>query len=412
MQPRHRARLDVVHAVADHHLRAALQRRDEARDLVEVVRQVGVGHHDVAAARGREAGEVGAAVAAPALDDDARAGLLGERARSRPRSRCRRRPPRRCSPIRASASQRGAHARPRCSRPRSGRGSRPTPAARWLLGIRRAGGFVWTTVLIGGGSAPGFSAWARSHAVITRVAAESGGFCSQIPARCYRSVRIHGMMHGDMRICIVYDCLFPYTVGGAERWYRNLAERLAAGRPRGHLPDAAPVGSRRARRDRPARAGRRRGPADGALHRRRPPADPAAARVRRWACSAHLLRHGRALRRRAHLRLPLLLAARRRARAAADALRAGRRLVRGVEPLLLARLPRRRRRARSASSCSALCARVPQRAFCFSELHAARLREEGLRGAGDRPARPLRRRAASRRQRARGRPARAVRRRG
>lgn len=31
-----------------------------------------------------------------------------------------------------------------------------------------------------------------------------------------------------MRICIVYDCLFPWTVGGAERWYRNLAERLAA----------------------------------------------------------------------------------------------------------------------------------------------------------------------------------------
>ncbi len=30
-----------------------------------------------------------------------------------------------------------------------------------------------------------------------------------------------------MRICLVYDCLFPYTVGGAERWYRNLAEALA-----------------------------------------------------------------------------------------------------------------------------------------------------------------------------------------
>ncbi|HWH12725.1 MAG TPA: glycosyltransferase family 4 protein [Solirubrobacteraceae bacterium] len=29
-----------------------------------------------------------------------------------------------------------------------------------------------------------------------------------------------------MRVCLVYDCLFPYTVGGAERWYRNLAERL------------------------------------------------------------------------------------------------------------------------------------------------------------------------------------------
>jgi glycosyltransferase involved in cell wall biosynthesis len=31
-----------------------------------------------------------------------------------------------------------------------------------------------------------------------------------------------------MRVCIVYDCLFPHTVGGAERWYRHLAERLAA----------------------------------------------------------------------------------------------------------------------------------------------------------------------------------------
>jgi len=31
-----------------------------------------------------------------------------------------------------------------------------------------------------------------------------------------------------MRICIIYDCLFPWTIGGAERWYRNLAEELAA----------------------------------------------------------------------------------------------------------------------------------------------------------------------------------------
>jgi glycosyltransferase involved in cell wall biosynthesis len=29
------------------------------------------------------------------------------------------------------------------------------------------------------------------------------------------------------RICVVYDCLFPYTIGGAERWYRALAEGLA-----------------------------------------------------------------------------------------------------------------------------------------------------------------------------------------
>jgi glycosyltransferase involved in cell wall biosynthesis len=31
-----------------------------------------------------------------------------------------------------------------------------------------------------------------------------------------------------MRVCLIYDCLFPHTVGGAERWYRNLGERLAA----------------------------------------------------------------------------------------------------------------------------------------------------------------------------------------
>lgn len=32
-----------------------------------------------------------------------------------------------------------------------------------------------------------------------------------------------------MRICILYDCLYPWTVGGAERWYRNLAAELVAG---------------------------------------------------------------------------------------------------------------------------------------------------------------------------------------
>jgi glycosyltransferase involved in cell wall biosynthesis len=31
-----------------------------------------------------------------------------------------------------------------------------------------------------------------------------------------------------VRVCIAYDCLFPWTVGGAERWYRALAERLVA----------------------------------------------------------------------------------------------------------------------------------------------------------------------------------------
>jgi glycosyltransferase involved in cell wall biosynthesis len=30
-----------------------------------------------------------------------------------------------------------------------------------------------------------------------------------------------------LRICLVFDCLYPYTVGGGERWYRALAEGLA-----------------------------------------------------------------------------------------------------------------------------------------------------------------------------------------
>jgi glycosyltransferase involved in cell wall biosynthesis len=39
------------------------------------------------------------------------------------------------------------------------------------------------------------------------------------------------MTSAPLRLCLLYDCLFPYTIGGAERWYRNLAERLvAAGR--------------------------------------------------------------------------------------------------------------------------------------------------------------------------------------
>jgi glycosyltransferase involved in cell wall biosynthesis len=30
-----------------------------------------------------------------------------------------------------------------------------------------------------------------------------------------------------VRVCLVFDCLYPYTVGGGERWYRALAEGLA-----------------------------------------------------------------------------------------------------------------------------------------------------------------------------------------
>lgn len=31
-----------------------------------------------------------------------------------------------------------------------------------------------------------------------------------------------------MRICLVYDCLYPWTIGGAERWYRQMAEAHAS----------------------------------------------------------------------------------------------------------------------------------------------------------------------------------------
>jgi glycosyltransferase involved in cell wall biosynthesis len=34
-----------------------------------------------------------------------------------------------------------------------------------------------------------------------------------------------------VRICLIYDCLYPWTVGGAERWMRALAQELAR---RGH----------------------------------------------------------------------------------------------------------------------------------------------------------------------------------
>lgn len=31
-----------------------------------------------------------------------------------------------------------------------------------------------------------------------------------------------------MRVCILYDCLYPWTIGGAERWYRQIAEAHTA----------------------------------------------------------------------------------------------------------------------------------------------------------------------------------------
>ena len=77
VMPRHRAGLDVVHPVADDELGARVELLDEARDVVEVVGEVGVRHDDVVAGRGSEAGQVGAAVSGTPLAHDPRPGLLG-----------------------------------------------------------------------------------------------------------------------------------------------------------------------------------------------------------------------------------------------------------------------------------------------------------------------------------------------
>ena len=172
VQPRHRARLDVVHPVADHHLGAVLELGDEARDLLEVVGEVGVGHHDVLAAGGGEAGEVGAAVAAAALVDDARAGALGEQRRlvlggvvgdddlARPRPSARSLP----SPPTTQASMFSASFRQGITTETSGLED-SSPSARRGVG-------VWTAMLMR-------SARPRRrgpvHAVLTRGRTKSGG---------------------------------------------------------------------------------------------------------------------------------------------------------------------------------------------------------------------------------------------
>ncbi len=187
------------------------------------------------------------------------------------------------------------------------------------------------------------------------------------------------MMLPPMRICVVYDCLFPYTVGGAERWYRNLAERLAAeGHEVTYLTLRQWDRGERAELDgrvRVVTAGPRMAlyTADG---RRRilPPLVFGAGVL--W----HLLRHGRrydVVHTASFPYFSLLAAGFVRPLAA---VRAGRRLARGVEPRLLAGVPGRAPAGAVGYGVQLLCARLPQRAFCFSRLHAARLRSEGLQG--------------------------------
>jgi glycosyltransferase involved in cell wall biosynthesis len=178
-----------------------------------------------------------------------------------------------------------------------------------------------------------------------------------------------------MRVCIVYDCLFPYTVGGAERWYRNLALRLHEA---GHgvtyltlrqwddelddLPgiDVRIVGPRMALYTGPRR-------------RILPPLVFGAGVL--W----HLLRHGRSYDVVHTASFPYFSLL-----AAALARPLGRyRIVSDWHEVwsreywveYLGRVG-----GAVGFSVQRACARVAQRAFCFSRLHAARLREEGLRG--------------------------------
>ena len=181
-----------------------------------------------------------------------------------------------------------------------------------------------------------------------------------------------------MRICVIYDCLFPFTVGGAERWYRNLAERLAAA---GHEVTYLTL-RQWDRGEPPVIDGPVRVVAVGprmALYtesgRRRilPPL------VFGLGVLWHLLRHGRrydVVHTCAFPYFSLLAAA---------ALRPLRRYGLVVDWFevwsgsywhdYLGGL-----QGRIGALVQRACAAVPQRAFCFSELHAARLRAEGLRG--------------------------------
>jgi glycosyltransferase involved in cell wall biosynthesis len=178
-----------------------------------------------------------------------------------------------------------------------------------------------------------------------------------------------------MRICLVYDCLYPHTVGGAERWYRNLAMRL---RDAGHevtyltlrqwdgeLDDLHGIDVRI--------AGPRMALYTGDRRRILPPL------VFGLGVLWELLRRGRRYDVVHTASFPYfsLLAA-----AAARPL--GRyRIVCDWHEAWSREYWREYLGAiggRIGWAVQTLCARVRQHAFAFSELHAARVREAGLRG--------------------------------
>jgi glycosyltransferase involved in cell wall biosynthesis len=172
-----------------------------------------------------------------------------------------------------------------------------------------------------------------------------------------------------VRICVVYDCLYPWTVGGAERWYRNLAGRLAAdGHEVTYLTlrqwergvDASYDGVR------VVAVGPRMGLYRGPRRRILPPLVFGAGVL--W----HLLRFGRGYDVVHTASFPYfsLLAAGllRRLRGFGLAVDWHEVWSREYWREYLGRL------GVVGYAVQALCIRIPQRAFCFSRLHARRLR--------------------------------------
>jgi glycosyltransferase involved in cell wall biosynthesis len=180
-----------------------------------------------------------------------------------------------------------------------------------------------------------------------------------------------------VRICIVYDCLFPWTVGGAERWMRNVAEALAQDGheitylTRRQWPVAEPPQIEGVRVIAVSREEPLYGP-DG----NRTIGEPL--RFGRGVL-AHLARHGRDYDVVHTASFPYfsLLAA------GAMRRRGGYRIVADWHEVWSSEYWAEYLggvQGRVAQAIQRACARVPQAAFCFSELHAQRLRQEGLRG--------------------------------
>jgi glycosyltransferase involved in cell wall biosynthesis len=178
-----------------------------------------------------------------------------------------------------------------------------------------------------------------------------------------------------MRVCVVYDCIFPWTVGGAERWYRSLSERLAAA---GH--DVTYITLRQwDRKDEPqvpgvrvVAAGPRMALYTGGRRRILPPLVFGAGVL--W----HLLRAGRRYDAVHTASFPYfsLLAARlvRRLHGFSLVVDWHEFWTRGYWREYLGAA------GRIGWWIQQLCVRTPQRAFCFARVTARRLREEGLRG--------------------------------